>query len=172
MCWPGFLGDDPNTVIFGPHLYFEAGEGLADVFYGLGHEIWSDDSRYVGLAGYNRFTVYDTSSGRLTLADEGYWHRCEFFGGYFVYKAFGDRAPEPDSYFSEDRGLPAVRAYNPATGEKVDVLKADPSSLRPADAVTTEARLEPAPACPDVLTGSELYKEFNGAFVQCWESEA
>jgi hypothetical protein len=172
-CWGGFLGDEPNTVVFGPHLYFEVGEGLADVFYGGSPQSWSDDSRYVGLGVQHELVVYDTSSGRSVVADDDYWYRCEFVGGYFVYKAFGGRVPNPDGgYFGENRALPAVRAYNPATGEKVDVLKADPSSVRPLDAATMEARLEPAPACPDVLTGSELYKEFNGAFVQCWESEA
>ena len=162
-CWGGFLGDDPNTVVFGPLMYFEAGEGLADVFYGFASEGWSGDSRYIGLAAQGKFLTYDTSSGRLTLADDGYGYRCEFVAGYFVYKAFGSRS-------GEGGDLPAVRAYNPATGEKVDLLTADPSSVRPFDVATAEARLEPVASCPEALTASALYKELNGAFVPCRES--
>jgi hypothetical protein len=155
-------------------LYFETGEGLSDVFHGYSAECWSGDSRYLGLAGaWHKFVVYDTSSGLLTLVDDAYFRRCESFEGYFVYMAFGGRVPNPEGGdFGEFRALPAVRAYDPATGEKVDVLKADPSSVRAAENWGMEARLEPAPSCPEYIKESAMFKELNGSFAPCWESEA
>lgn len=69
VCWAGFSEGEGDEVVVCPHLYFEAGKGLADAFYDLTPESWSDDSRYLHFSTTVKPVFYDTGSGRLMYGE-------------------------------------------------------------------------------------------------------
>ena len=162
-------------------VYFEAGKGLAQVGAPSVVGFWSRDSRYfasVDLSFYTQdigdFYLFDTTPPGYVHLGETWKHdftdAAEYVAGYVVWLNF--------RYVSGPWGPdePELAAYEVATGKTTVLLTADDATLRPTRDERTEydpgeVKLVPAgppPGAlppPAALTGSRLYKKFNGAYV-------
>jgi hypothetical protein len=74
---------------------------------------------------------------------------------------------------------PALRAYEISTGKSFSLLAADMSTVKAEEHPRStayggyhEVKLVPAGNCPPALTGSKLYKKYNGAYVWALSSSA
>ena len=177
-----------------PCLYFANGRGLADYFPLGGYEggSWTADSRYYAFRDNTvdiyiylySFKLLDTEGWKLLdlglISDIEGQGEVEFFDGYVVWL---DQKIIPYQvvkrlpvYVTHE---PALRAYEISTGKGFSLLAADMSAVKAEEHPRStiygayhEVKLVPARSCPPALTGSELYKKYNGAYVLALSSSA
>ncbi|MEE8640677.1 MAG: hypothetical protein V3T41_09735 [bacterium] len=158
-----------------PVLYFELDRGL--VSYKIkkasyANAVWSADSRYCAFYASMEgqpllLYVTDTKAGEdvalghVGLRDGG---DCFVFEGrYLAWLSYDERPGEPPLWF------PGVRAYDLERGKEVELLKADMSTLEPyrGSAHGGRVKLVPAGKVPESLTDCDLYKDYDGVYVDC-----
>jgi hypothetical protein len=161
----GTLADVTYNPYFGDigTLYFETGKGLVYSGFDLEAEgVWSADSRYFAYvesyyddsAG---FFLFDTVTGvgkRLGSTYDA--ASIEGVDGYFIWLDFK---------LTGDYVEPWLAAYELATGETVVLLQADVTTLRDGAHGGHEVKLVPVGDAPAVLRASDLFKEYDGAYV-------
>jgi SH3-like domain-containing protein len=177
-----------------PCLYFISGRGLADYFPLGAYEggSWTADSRYYAFHDNPvdiylwlwSFKLLDTEGWKLLdlglVSDVEGQGEVEFFDGHVVWL---DQKIIPYEvvkrlpvYVTHE---PALRAYEISTGKSFSLLAADMSTVKAEEHPRStayggyhEVKLVPAGNCPPALTGSKLYKKYNGAYVWALSSSA
>jgi hypothetical protein len=160
-------------------LYFVAGRGLVDYyatseFYTPSGGVWSPDSRYYVFSGdavdiylsLYKFTLWDSDAeekrelGQISTKEgQG---GVEILNGYVLWLDEQDIAGTPGS-------VPALVAYNLATGERIRLLKGDVATIPKEPARDAgyyylyDVIIVPDEPCPPALKASELYQCWNGA---------